>query len=64
MVASNGSNEATFKKYRSRGEYENGQPRFELVPLNENHETLSTDQTPIIIIGVMVDHRSYRKRGG
>ena len=64
VVASNGSNEATFKKYRARGEYENGQPRFELVPLNEDHETLSTDQTPIIIIGVMVEHRSYRKRGG
>ncbi|MEH8144832.1 S24 family peptidase [Aeromonas hydrophila] len=62
VVASNGSNEATFKKYRARGEYENGQPRFELVPLNEDHETLSTDQTPIIIIGVMVEHRSYRKR--
>jgi len=64
VVASNGSNEATFKKYRARGEYEDGRPRFELVPLNEDHETLSTDQTPIIIIGVMVEHRSYRKRGG
>lgn len=64
VVASNGSNEATFKKYRARGEYENGQPRFELVPLNEDHETLSTDQTPIIIIGVVVEHRSFFKRGG
>lgn len=62
VVATNGSNEATFKKYRARGEYENGQPRFELVPLNEDHETLSTDHTQIIIIGVMVEHRSYRKR--
>lgn len=62
VVAINGSNEATFKKYRARGEYENGQPRFELVPLNEDHETLSTDHTQIIIIGVMVEHRSYRKR--
>ncbi|MNF62607.1 putative HTH-type transcriptional regulator [compost metagenome] len=62
VVATNGSDEATFKKYRARGEYENGQPRFELVPLNEDHETLSTDHTQIIIIGVMVEHRSYRKR--
>lgn len=62
VIATNGSNEATFKKYRARGEYENGQPRFELVPLNEDHETLSTDHTQIIIIGVMVEHRSYRKR--
>lgn len=64
VVASNGSNEATFKKYRARGEYDNGQPRFELVPLNEDHETLSTDQTPIIIIGVVVEHRAFFKRGG
>lgn len=64
VVARNGSNEATFKKYRARGEYENGQPRFELVPLNEDHETLSTDHTPICIIGVVVEHRSFFKRGG
>ncbi|MEE1952308.1 LexA family protein [Aeromonas sp. 75A] len=64
VVASNGKEEATFKKYRSRGEYENGQPRFELVPLNEDHETLSTDQTSITIIGVVVEHRSFFKRGG
>lgn len=62
VVASNGKEEATFKKYRSRGEYDNGQPRFELVPLNEDHETLSTDQTPIIIIGVVVEHRAFFKR--
>lgn len=64
VVASNGKEEATFKKYRSRGEYDNGQPRFELVPLNEDHETLSTDQTQIIIIGVVVEHRAFFKRNG
>ncbi|MFR9700876.1 LexA family protein [Aeromonas sanarellii] len=63
VIAKNGSDEATFKKYRARGEYDNGQPRFELVPLNEDHETLSTDQTPITIIGVVVEHRSFFKRG-
>lgn len=62
VIASNGKSEATFKKYRARGEYDNGQPRFELVPLNDDHDTLSTDQTPIAIIGVVVEHRTFFKR--
>ncbi|MFQ2693688.1 LexA family protein [Aeromonas caviae] len=64
VIAKNGSEEATFKKYRSRGEYDDGRPRFELVPLNDDHETLSTDQTHIAIIGVVVEHRRILKRGG
>ncbi len=63
VIAKNGSEEATFKKYRSRGEYDDGSPRFELVPLNDDHETLSTDQTHISIIGVVVEHRRILKRG-
>ncbi|HEH9400699.1 TPA: helix-turn-helix domain-containing protein [Aeromonas sobria] len=63
VIAKNGSEEATFKKYRSRGEYDDGSPRFELVPLNDDHETLSTDHTPIAIIGVVVEHRRIFKRG-
>ncbi|MGN5064507.1 LexA family protein [Aeromonas sp. 6P] len=63
VIAKNGSEEATFKKYRSRGEYDDGRPRFELVPLNDDHETLSTDQTHIAIIGVVVEHRRIFKRG-
>lgn len=63
VIAKNGSEEATFKKYRSRGEYDDGRPRFELVPLNDDHETLSTDQTHISIIGVVVEHRRILKRG-
>lgn len=62
VIATNGQSEATFKKYRVRGEYDNGQPRFELVPLNDDHETLSTDQTSIVIIGVVVEHRTFFKR--
>lgn len=63
VIAKNGHEEATFKKYRSRGEYDDGRPRFELVPLNDDHETLSTDHTPITIIGVVVEHRRIFKRG-
>lgn len=64
VIAKNGSEEATFKKYRSRGEYDDGSPRFELVPLNDDHETLCTDHTPISIIGVVVEHHRIFKRGG
>lgn len=63
VIAKNGSEEATFKKFRSRGEYDDGTPRFELVPLNDDHETLSTDHTTITIIGVVVEHRRIFKRG-
>lgn len=62
VVAKNGSNEATFKKYRPRGVNEHGDQVFELVPLNPDYETMRSDYTPIIIIGTMVEHRRYRKR--
>jgi SOS-response transcriptional repressor LexA len=62
VVAKNGSNEATFKKYRPRGIDENGQEVFELVPLNDDYPTLHSDRQHIQIIGVMVEHRIFRKR--
>ena len=62
VVASNGSDEATFKKYRPRGIDENGQEVFELVPLNDDFPTMHSDRQHIQIIGVMVEHRSFRKR--
>lgn len=62
VVAKNGSNEATFKKYRPRGIDESGQEVFELVPLNDDYPTMHSDRQHIQIIGVMIEHRSYRKR--
>lgn len=62
VVAKNGSNEATFKKYRPRGIDENGQEVFELVPLNDDYPTMHSDRQHIQIIGVMVEHRIFRKR--
>ncbi|HHQ4900482.1 TPA: S24 family peptidase [Aeromonas veronii] len=62
VVAKNGSDGATFKKYRPRGIDESGQEIFELVPLNEDYPTMHSDRQHIQIIGVMVEHRSYRKR--
>jgi SOS-response transcriptional repressor LexA len=62
VVAKNGSKEATFKKYRPRGIDENGHDVFELVPLNDDFPTLHSDRQHIEIIGVMVEHRIFRKR--
>lgn len=62
VVAKNGCNEATFKKYRPRGIDENGQEVFELVPLNDDYPTMHSDRQHIQIIGVMVEHRIFRKR--
>ena len=62
VVAKNGEEEATFKKYRVRGTDTKGNAVFELVPLNDDFETLRSDEQPIRIVGVMVEHRKYRKR--
>ena len=62
VVAKNGENEATFKKYRPRGVNERGDQVFELVPLNEDFPSMRSDIVQIQIIGTMVEHRRYRKR--
>lgn len=63
VVAKNGEEEATFKKYRPRGMDERGNVVFELVPLNEDYPTMRSDVTHITVVGTMVEHRKYRKRG-
>jgi len=62
VVAKNGDEEATFKKYRPRGVSERGDTVFELVPLNEDYPSMRSDVTPIRIVGTMVEHRKYRRR--
>lgn len=62
VVAKNGGEEATFKKYRPRGVNERGQEVFELVPLNEDFASLYSDRQPITIIATMMEHRKYRRR--
>lgn len=61
VAAKNGKEEATFKKYRPRGADGNGKAVFELVPLNEDFESLRSDVEPIRIVGTMVEHRKYRR---
>ena len=48
VVARNHVEEATFKKYRPRGIGADGQPIFELVPLNEDYAIMRSDQERFI----------------
>jgi SOS-response transcriptional repressor LexA len=62
VAAKNGREEATFKKYRPRGTDAAGNMVFELAPLNDDYPTLRSDVTPLIIIGVMAEHRRKARR--
>ena len=62
VVAKNGSHEATLKQFRPRGTNDQGQEYFELVPLNPVYPTMRSDHHHVTIIGVMMEHRRYRKR--
>lgn len=62
VVAKNGGEECTFKKYRPRGHKEDGSEIFELVPLNEDYPTLRSETCTIRIIGTMIEHRKFRRR--
>lgn len=57
VIAKNGSDEATFKRYRSRGTSENGEDIFELVPLNDDYATINSLTVEVRIVGVVVEHR-------
>lgn len=59
VVAKNNGHEATFKKYRPLGISTN---EFELVPLNTDYPTLRSADLDLQIIGVMVEHRIYRRK--
>ena len=56
VIAQNGKNETTFKKYRPRGLDVTGEEVFELTPLNPDFPTLYSDREHIAIIGTVVEH--------
>ena len=64
VVARNGSNQATFKKYRLRGMDPSGEMIFELVPLNPDYPTLRSDIDHLIVIGVVTEHRKQLRKIG
>lgn len=62
VVARNGSNQATFKKYRPRGMDQQGNMIFELVPLNEDYPTMRSDIEHLTVLGVLMEHRKKYRR--
>jgi len=62
VVARNGSEQATFKKYRPRGIDSKGNMVFELVPLNDDYPTLRSDTEHLTVIGVVTEHRKKLRR--
>ena len=62
VVAKNGGQEATFKKYRPTYTDMQGVQHFELVPLNDDYPVINCDTQPVEIIGVMIEHRIYRRK--
>lgn len=62
VIARNGSDQATFKKYRPRGMDTNGEMIFELVPLNDDYPTMRSDIDHLIVIGVVTEHRKKLRR--
>ncbi|MGE6119187.1 LexA family protein [Aeromonas media] len=62
VIAKNGSEEATFKKYRPRGYNDAGQEVFELTPLNDDYPVMRSDVCPISIIATVIEHRAFFKR--
>jgi SOS-response transcriptional repressor LexA len=54
---------STIKKYRSRGNDETGHHIFELVPINEDYQTITvSSKNPGHIIGTVVEHRRNLRR--
>lgn len=62
VVAKNGGDQATFKKYRPTFTDAMGCQHFELVPLNDDYPVINSAHQPLVIIGVMIEHRIYRRK--
>jgi len=62
VIARNGSEQATFKKYRPRGIDATGNMIFELLPLNDDYPTLRSDTESLTVIGVVTEHRKKLRR--
>jgi SOS-response transcriptional repressor LexA len=62
VVATEAGGDTTFKQFRNAGLNENGVDVFELHPLNPLYAPMRSDRQQIRIVGVMVEHRTYRQR--
>lgn len=55
VVARDAEGIAVLKIYAARGKDDRGRDKFELRPLNDLYETLSSDKDPVTILGVVVE---------
>lgn len=65
VFATNGVGEPVFNRYRVAGSGPEGEPVFELIPLNHYYPTWRSDAQnarPLKVLGVMVEHRIPRRR--
>lgn len=62
VVGAEAGGETAFRQYRKAGLNEHGREAYELVPLNPIYAPMRSDRQEISIIGVMVEHRTYRRR--
>jgi SOS-response transcriptional repressor LexA len=62
VVAADGTGEAKFRRYKVVKVDEHGKTVFALVPLNGDFPTLNSDELPLAVRGVMIEHRKYRRR--
>jgi SOS-response transcriptional repressor LexA len=60
VVAKDGLGDSVFRQYRTVGLNLAQGMTFELVPLNPVYGSLRSDREPIAVIGVMIEHRTYR----
>lgn len=62
VVATGNGHAVTFAQYRSLGTNDNKEELFELVPLNHFYAAMRSDKQALVIKGVMVEHRTYRRK--
>lgn len=57
VAAQAGKNETLFRKYRLLGHDESGEEVFELMPLNQDHPVVRSDNYELSVIGAMLELR-------
>lgn len=57
VAAKYGKNETLFRKYRLLGHDESGEEIFELMPLNQDHPVMRSDNYGLSLIGTMLELR-------
>lgn len=63
VLATDSRQQALLRKYRLRGMDQGGADIFELVPLNEDHPILRSDEQALQLHGTVVEHRRRLQAG-